>query len=420
MVFLSTKMGQTTLSMIRNTAATIAHGVVLAATRIAMLAATAAQWLFNAAMSANPIGLIILAIAGLIAGIVALVKHWGAVTAALKVVAQWFINIYNAIKERVLKVFDAVVGALKAIGQWFVHVKDVIVDFIKNAINWLKDRLEALIKPFQVVFGWISKLIGHSPGVVMLSDEMQNLGDVLPQKELETFASSALAPNVDQTAQLVDETKDLDDNMKTFAFAVTDAARRLSDQLRPALHTLYDMLKDVVAQTNSLVDALNSIPSEINTAVNVAKSGGGGGGAGEYNLTDLANAPVLSPCGATKTSTVETEQASIAAETPTPSVKPEVKAGTEIPLDVFAKQLAPLITTPLISWSNDITAMQMLGIPNFQSGGVMPYTGLAYVHKGEPIGEGMLSLTVPIYLDGELIDTKIIERVGKKARLRGY
>ncbi len=39
-------------------------------------AAAAAQWLWNAALLANPIGLIIIAIAGLIAGIILLIKHW--------------------------------------------------------------------------------------------------------------------------------------------------------------------------------------------------------------------------------------------------------------------------------------------------------------------------------------------------------
>lgn len=44
-------------------------------------AATAAQWLFNAAMSANPIGLIVLAVIALIAAIVLLWKNWDKVKA---------------------------------------------------------------------------------------------------------------------------------------------------------------------------------------------------------------------------------------------------------------------------------------------------------------------------------------------------
>ncbi|MBE7439127.1 MAG: phage tail tape measure protein [Spirochaetales bacterium] len=40
----------------------------------------AAQWLVNAAMTANPIGLIVVGIAALIGGIYLLVKHWGSVT----------------------------------------------------------------------------------------------------------------------------------------------------------------------------------------------------------------------------------------------------------------------------------------------------------------------------------------------------
>lgn len=57
--------------------ATGALAIATGALTIASKAATAAQWLWNAAMTANPIGLFVVAIAGLIAGITALVKWLG-------------------------------------------------------------------------------------------------------------------------------------------------------------------------------------------------------------------------------------------------------------------------------------------------------------------------------------------------------
>src|SRR4051812_46728125 len=55
---------------VKDTAISIAHGVAVGASRAAMLVATAAQWAWNAALNANPIGLIVLLIAGLVAAFV--------------------------------------------------------------------------------------------------------------------------------------------------------------------------------------------------------------------------------------------------------------------------------------------------------------------------------------------------------------
>lgn len=58
------------LSRVRATAATIAQKTATIASSVATKAAAAAQWAFNAAMSANPIMLVVLAIAALVAGLV--------------------------------------------------------------------------------------------------------------------------------------------------------------------------------------------------------------------------------------------------------------------------------------------------------------------------------------------------------------
>ena len=51
--------------------------------------ATAMQWAWNAAMTANPIGAIIMGVAALIAGIVMLIKHFDVVTEAIKKAWKW-------------------------------------------------------------------------------------------------------------------------------------------------------------------------------------------------------------------------------------------------------------------------------------------------------------------------------------------
>ena len=64
-----------TVASAANTTATSAGTAATLAHTVATKAAAAGQWLLNAAMSANPIGIVVLAIAGLVAGFIALYKN---------------------------------------------------------------------------------------------------------------------------------------------------------------------------------------------------------------------------------------------------------------------------------------------------------------------------------------------------------
>lgn len=80
---------------------TVAYGIASKAVRVATLAWAGAQWVLNAAMSANPIGIIIAALVALVAGIVLAYKHsetfrnivqaaWNGIKAAVGAVWGWF------------------------------------------------------------------------------------------------------------------------------------------------------------------------------------------------------------------------------------------------------------------------------------------------------------------------------------------
>lgn len=105
---------------------------------------TAAQWLWNAAMNANPIGLIIAAIVALIAIVVVAIKHWDDWGAALMVflgpvglIISSFKSIYDH-WESIKQAFqtEGIIGGLKRIG--------VVI-------------LDALLKPLQQVLELAAK-----------------------------------------------------------------------------------------------------------------------------------------------------------------------------------------------------------------------------------------------------------------------
>jgi TP901 family phage tail tape measure protein len=101
---------------------------VLAAIKIATMAWTAVQWLLNAALDANPIGLVVLAIAALVAGVIYAYKHF-----------DWFKNAVDATWSFIKTAFQAALPVIKAV--W---------DGIATGALWLWNNA---LKP---AFEWIA------------------------------------------------------------------------------------------------------------------------------------------------------------------------------------------------------------------------------------------------------------------------
>ena len=92
-----------------------AAAIIIANTAIKLFAiatqvASAAQAVFNFVLSANPIGIVIIAIAAFVAGLIFLEKKFGAVTIALQIVGEGFTNgIINPIKKAIGLLRDLIV-----------------------------------------------------------------------------------------------------------------------------------------------------------------------------------------------------------------------------------------------------------------------------------------------------------------------
>ena len=104
-------------------AAIVIANIAMKAYAIATQVITAATALFNFVLSANPIGLVILAIAAIIAALVFLEKKFGVVTIALNIIGEGFTNgIINPIKKAIGLIVDLIkwlgkIPGVKAIGN---------------------------------------------------------------------------------------------------------------------------------------------------------------------------------------------------------------------------------------------------------------------------------------------------------------
>jgi tape measure domain-containing protein len=155
----------------RQTAATVAQRVAVIATSVATKAAAAAQWLMNAAMTANPIGLIVAAIAALVAGLVWFFSQtelgqaiWAEFTRFLGEawanISQFFMDTWNNIVAFFTTVWNAIVLAVQiyigmvvtiwttvwqGISDFFVGIWNFIVLFVQTYINMVLTIIQTVV-----------------------------------------------------------------------------------------------------------------------------------------------------------------------------------------------------------------------------------------------------------------------------------
>jgi hypothetical protein len=135
--------------LIANKAAMLASAAAQATLRAATVAYTAVQWALNAALTANPIGLVIAAIAALVAGIVLAYKR-----------SETFRNIVDG-------AFRAVGKAVSWLGEKASAAFKKIYDWVQKIIakgRELKDSLSFSLPSFGGIFGRSSYAVGYTSG----------------------------------------------------------------------------------------------------------------------------------------------------------------------------------------------------------------------------------------------------------------
>lgn len=162
------------------TAATKGQRIAMLAGAAAQRVVTAAQWAWNAAVSANPLGLIIIAIIAIVAAIIWLWQNWDQVTAwigaAWDAVVAWIADAWDVVVAWLISAWDTVVAAFQAAGQWISDTWDTVTSWISD--TWQTYVVDPVISAWDTVgdafqavgdwiggvidniIGWISNLIG--------------------------------------------------------------------------------------------------------------------------------------------------------------------------------------------------------------------------------------------------------------------
>lgn len=163
---------------IKNAAATIKNTVATTAQSVATKAAAAAQWLLNAALNANPIGLVIAAVALLVGGFVLLYKKsdtfrdlmdalWAGMKKAINVVANVLEDVLGA-AFTVVKVyvqtwwavvstiFNLVKNAVEAVAGKLSQLQ--VPGAVKTVLDGIKSAVDSIISAVQTLIGWLGKI----------------------------------------------------------------------------------------------------------------------------------------------------------------------------------------------------------------------------------------------------------------------
>lgn len=163
--FLIPAMQNMTFSSIKAKAATIAHAAAAKAT-------AAAQWLLNAALSANPIGLVIAAVVGLVAVLVIAYKKSETfrriVNGAFRAVKAGAQTALGWVKDHWPLLLAILTGPFGLAVLVIMKKRDAIVGFFKAVPGKFKSMArglaDAITSPYRVAFGAIKSLWNSTAG----------------------------------------------------------------------------------------------------------------------------------------------------------------------------------------------------------------------------------------------------------------
>ena len=147
-----------------------AAGVIYAAYTVATAAATTGTWAFNAALLANPIGLVVVAVAGLIAAGYALYKNWDKVSAGLVAGWEWVKttawNFLTSLPEKAGYAVGYIIGWFRTLPERIIGIfksmDSVGQTFINSAIEWGKSAVNGLIDGFLSLPGRLTGIVSRA------------------------------------------------------------------------------------------------------------------------------------------------------------------------------------------------------------------------------------------------------------------
>lgn len=189
---------------------------------------TAAQWALNIALNANPIGLIVIAIAALIGIIVLVVKHWDEITAAVKRFRDWLMKVLPIV-DYMRDKWELLTASFKEGG-----IKAAIITIGKTMFDYM-------LLPLQKVLELLGKIPGldiADAGAAKLDALRGKLFEderaLLPEGEqIQTTSSTAAQESISREERIINQSASLNINNNTGFDTSIDNPQGMDIKLSP-------------------------------------------------------------------------------------------------------------------------------------------------------------------------------------------
>ena len=224
-------------SAIASTASIIAQKVAMLAGKVATGVATAAQWLWNAALTANPIGLVIAAIVGIVAALVLAYNKVG-----------WFKAFVDGAFRFIGAIIKWVAGVVSAVFSTIWNVAQRVIGWI---VGYWKFYLAAVTTVWNFVWGVVQKVIEWIRGVV------SSVVNTVKRKWDEV---STKVRQVWQAIQSI--VGGVVDNVRSKVASVVNNIRQKWDEVSTKVRQVWQAIKNIIS------DRIDSVKRMVESAKN--------------------------------------------------------------------------------------------------------------------------------------------------------
>jgi hypothetical protein len=249
-----------TAAMVANKIALVAGAVAMGIVRAATIAWTAVQWLLNAALIANPIGLIVIGIAALVAIIVLVATKtqffqtiWAAVWGFMKAVGAWFAGPFA---NFFVQAWNKIVSITRTLWSAIVSIWNGIKAGITGALNGIKAATAAI---WNAILAAIRAYINAYKAIIMAGVNAARAVWSAALNAVRAVARAVWAGIVALIRGYINQVKSTINGVRTVIATVRNAFNSARSAVASALSSVVSLVRGLPGRVSGALGGLGSL-----------------------------------------------------------------------------------------------------------------------------------------------------------------